>query len=280
MSRLSNDVFLNSTPHLVQTSELTKNAVNPRNIFMETEKASLDDATAEFAAQPAALASTVQFETTSSDVTQQALSQPEIKDSYDTHTSLSVPKTHMTSNVQAVPTDKSLESQTFFESLHQVEDRIQSLRKKHPSKNIQSLGHHEIHDNIQALDKTSYSDNRQLISEKVVGDNFQKLSPAENRRDHMVYKEKKNILENMQHVDAHPPLLKTTRLDEPQKDETQANGYVPALSASNEQPHQAGLPHVFVEDELAARVRKMKEKIGKVNQSLTDFEENKDEASK
>ena len=247
---------------------------------METEKASLDDATAEFAAQPAALASTVHFETTSSDVTQQALSQPEIKDSYDTHTSLSVPKTHMTSNVQAVPTDKSLESQTFFESLHQVEDRIQSLRKKHPSKNIQSLGHHEIHDNIQALDKTSYSDNRQLISEKVVGDNFQKLSPAENRRDHMVYKEKKNILENMQHVDAHPPLLKTTRLDEPQKDETQANGYVPALSASNEQPHQAGLPHVFVEDELAARVRKMKEKIGKVNQSLTDFEENKDEASK
>lgn len=280
MNILSNDVFLNSTPHLVQTSELTKNAVNPRNIFIETDKAKLDDAATEFVEHPATLANTVQFETTFSDATQQASSHPSIKDSYDTHTSLSVPKTHMTSNVQAVSTDKSLENQTFFESLHQVEDRIQNLRKKHPSKNIQNLGHHEIHDNIQSLDKTSYSDNRQLISEKVVGDNYQKLSPTENRRDNIVYKEKKNIHENMQQVGAHPAQLKAPHLDSSRQDQMQANLHVPALPASSEQPRLESSPHVFAEDELAARVRKMKEKIGKVNQSLTEFEENKDDASK
>jgi hypothetical protein len=32
---------------------------------------------------------------------------------------------------------------------------------------------------------------------------------------------------------------------------------------------------LIVEDELRARVRKMKENIGKVNQSLTDIEEEK-----
>lgn len=277
---MSNDVFLNSTPHLVQTSELTKNAVNPRNMFMETEKTKLDDAAAEFAEHPSALANTVQFETTSSDATQQASSHPSIKDSYDTHTSLSAPKTHMTSNVQAVPTDKSLENQTFFESLHQVEDRIQNLRKKHPSKNIQNLGHQEIHDNIQRLDKTSYSDNRQLISEKVVGDNYQKLSPTENRRDNIVYKEKKNIHENMQSVDARAPHLKAPNLDHSTPTEVVPSFHPSALHDQSTPSRQTNSSRIVGEDELAARVRKMKENIGKVNQSLTEFEENKDDASK
>ena len=38
MNELPNDVFLNGVPHSVQTSELTKNAINPRNAFIDHEK--------------------------------------------------------------------------------------------------------------------------------------------------------------------------------------------------------------------------------------------------
>ena len=49
----------------------------------------------------------------------------------------------------------------------------------------------------------------------------------------------------------------------------------PSLNVENQMPTKANSKILLGEDELRARVRKMKENIGKVNQSLTDIEEEK-----
>ncbi len=291
MNELPNDVFLNGVPHSVQTSELTKNAINPRNAFIDHEKNELDDISADFAKQAFDPVKALQIQPASSEAKQSELNYPTTKDSFVAHDSLSVPKTHLIGNIQKLSTDQSSESEMFYESLHKVEDRIQNLRKKHPSKNIQQIESHTLQDNqqrlggidrfddnMQSLPQKTLSENRQLIHEKVVGDNFQKLAPTENRHDSILYKEKKNIQDNLQQV-AKPQMprgqgeMRGAALSENSAD-------LNAHQSHNDSHLRAKsvLHTPSVEDELTARVRKMKADIGKVKQSLTEIEKDKPEA--
>lgn len=257
---MTNDVFLNGVPHSVQTSELTKNAVNPRNTFITDEKTRLDDVSTEFAKHESHAPTTLDTQAESTQLEKTASSYPTTQDSFDTHEVLSDSKKHVTDNFQTFSSDGSLSHEDFYVSLHSVEDRIQNLRHKHLSKNIQHLGNDHLADSMQSLGEVPR-----------LGDNFQKLPPTQSRRDNVLYKEKKNIQENIQRIEA-PNVSREQAIlgDSLLQDEKSAlNTSVVQRQTESASSSQS------VEDEWMARLRKMREEIGKVNQSLTDFEDDK-----
>jgi hypothetical protein len=283
---LPHDVFLNGVLHSVQTSELTKNAINPRNAFIDNGKTELDDISAEFAKHPLDPIKALQIQPESSETKQSQSNYPSTQDSFAADEFLSVAKTHLSRHSQKLSAEPASKSEMFHESLHKVEDRIQNLRKKHPSQNIQQLDRHNIQnsqpsvgdvhrldDHMQPLHQKSLSENRQLVDEKTVADNFQKLAPTEIRRDTILYKEKKNIHDNSQLVAAPNPSRASATVSPPIQSENKSDLSAHPLHA--DQPIQTKSPShsLLAEDKLRARVRKMKENIGKVNQSLTDIEE-------
>lgn len=288
---MSNDVFLNGVPHIVQTSELTKNAINPRNSFVDNEKTELGAMSAEFVKHEPEPIKLPEIKPQSSDVTSARLNYPTTQDSISTNEFLSAPKTHITSNSQTLRSDRSSESETFYESLHRVEDRIHNLRKKHPSQNMQQIESHTLQDNQQSLcginrfydnmqspPQKSLSENRQLIHDKVVVDNFQKLTPTESRHDNILYKEKKNFEDNLQQV-AKPQIARG--LGDLRGAATSVNSADLNAHQSHDDSHlptKSALHTPSVEDALSARVRKMKADIGKVKQTLTEIEKDKPEA--
>lgn len=273
---MPNDVFFNGVPHSVQTNERTKNAINPRYTFIDIEKHESDPIKDQ------------QIQPESFNAKQAQPNYPTAKDSFTTNEFSSVSKTNITSNSQKLSTDHLSESEMLYESLHKVEDRIQNLREKYPSQNIQHIGRHNIQDahlnlggvqrfddNMQSLHQESFSENRQLIEEKTVSDNFQKLDPTESRRDNIHYKEKKNIHDNLQHVEAANLDREQAALSESIQNEKKPDLNLHSLQVDSQIRTKSALQSSLAEDELTARVRKMKEKIGKVNQSLTDIEEDK-----
>jgi len=286
VSALPNDVFLNGVLHSVQTSELTKNAINPRNAFIDNGKTELDDISAEFAKHPLDPIKALQIQPESSETKQSQSNYPSTQDSFATDEFLSISKTHLSRNSQTSSAEPKSESEMFHESLHNIEDRIQNLRKKHPSQNIQQIERHNIQnsqsslggvhrfdDNMQSLHQKAFSENRQLVDEKTVANNFQKLAPTERRHDTILYKEKKNIQDNSQLVEAPNLGRASATLGQTRQSENKSELSAPPLRADH--PIQTKLPShsLLAEDKLRARVRKMKENIGKVKQSLTDIEE-------
>lgn len=121
-------VVRSGVAHTVVTSEVTKNAINPRNQFMETDKACLDDIDA-FAA------STVDTNL----VAQQAVTQPLLQSRFDTHTSLSVAKTHITNNVQKLAPEKLTDNIQHISTHQSTRDRILYKEKKNIQENIQHI---------------------------------------------------------------------------------------------------------------------------------------------
>lgn len=273
---MPNDVFLNGVPHSVQTSELTKNAINPRNTFIDFEKNERNDASTEFEKHAHDSMNALQVESESLKDKQPQLISPTFKNTLVAHDALSVPKTHLTDNIQKLSEHQSPESEMFYESLHKVEQKIQNLRVKHPSKNIQQLDHDAIEENKQPAGiARRFNDNRQLIDEKTVGDNFQKLASIANKHDNILYKEKKNIHENFQAIEEPKSDRASVTLEHSIPSEKKSDLSAHLRHIDNQQSRQVNSTNLSVEDELHARVRKMKENISKVNQSLTDIEDDK-----
>lgn len=288
MSTLPSDVFLNGVPHSVQTSELTKNAINPRNAFIDNGKNELDDISTEFVKPAFDPTKALQIEPESSETKQSESNYPTTKDRFATHEFLSASKTHLTRNDQKLSAEPSSDSEMFYESLHHVEDRIQNLRKKHPSQNIQQIDRHNIqnaqhslgnvqrlNDNLQPLHQKSFTENRQLVDEKTVEDNFQKLAPTESRRDNILYKEKKNIHDISQQIEAPNSGRSSATLGQGTQNENKSDSIAHPLHAEQQIQTNSASHRLLAEDQLRARVRKVKENIGKLNQSLTDIEEDK-----
>ena len=282
---MTNDVFLNGIPHAVQTSELTKNAINPRNNFIDHPKNELGDVSQEFPKHEQDSIEAAKTEVEEENLKTDEPSYPAIQDSFDAHGFVVVPENHITKNFQKLSPVEAIDNEVFHESLHKIEDRIQNLRKKHPTKNIQHLerntvqssrrGSGDVHrfaDNMQKLNQTSFTENRQKIDEKTMEANFQKLPRTGGRRDNILYKEKKNIQANYQQADS----LNISRESATMGDTSAPDARSELKSDPSLRDSQMPVPSVSrnqsVENELTARVRRMREEIGKVNQSLTDFE--------
>ena len=238
------------TAHSVVTSVITKNAVNPRNTFIDNEKSALVDPEIELASSEMKDKKTVAFQESAPVDRGQAPAYPSITEHFDTRSALTEPKKRTRDNRQKLPAENLMDDAKFFESLHKMEDRISTLRQKHPN------------DNIQPLDQSSY-------------------------KDHILYREKKNLVAHIQsvrediHRDAASLPIDANSLA---SGEAASASMTPELDESSVEMNLDdaqlllhGELGAFNEDELRARVKKMQEKLTRVNQTLKDIENKNDQ---
>jgi hypothetical protein len=240
---MTENIVRNGVAHSVSTNERTKNAVNPRNSFVDNDKPALADACVEFDESQAQDRDKVAFEQRASAASQQAPAYPSITDHYDTRAG-SEPKKHLQDNLQHLSLENPTDNDKFFESLQKVEDRISTLRQKHPKSNYQSMG-----------DGEHYVDN-------------------------ILFREKKNITSRFQSV-SETAERDAPRL--PSQDTPSSTGAPDVMDVNLDMPVDDsqlllnGDLGAFDEDELRARVRKMQVKLTRVNQTLKDMEKKLDE---
>jgi len=234
-------VVRSGVAHSVVTNEITRNAINPRNEFIEIDTTPLD-------------AFSETLSETHANSSQAALNQPVVQDRYDTRTSLSAPKARITRNLQKLSPEKPTDNNLFFESLQKLEDRIQHLREQHPTQNQQHIGRHDITDNVQSN------------------------GPIESTRDRVLYKEKKNIRKNVQHITESSPVRASANLLSPAPEVTTRPINLEAMNLEHLSVDDMNVlldeaMKSFNEDELKARIRKMKERLASANQTLKEIED-------
>ena len=251
------------TAHSVVTSEVTKNAVNPRNSFVDQDKATLADPAIEMDASEAKDKTLVAFLESQSVETGPAPSYPSIVEHFDTRSGLVEAKKHIQDNHQKLTLENPTDNDKFVESLHRIEERISTLREKHPKDNHQSTGAvPHFSDNIQPLDKVSYKDNILFREKKNIGTNIQSVRDGLPRDAPSLPAHKPSSEEDEALAAADPAQTTDALSDEINIDDAELllNGELGS----------------FDEDELRARVRKMQEKLTRVNQTLKDIENNKE----
>jgi hypothetical protein len=251
------------TAHSVATSDVTKNAVNPRNSFIDQDKPTLADPAIEMDAFEAKDKTLVAFLECQSIETEPAPAYPSIVEHFDTHSGFVQAKKHIQDNRQKLTVENLMDNDKFVESLHRIEERISTLREKHPKDNPQSTGP-VLHfsDNIQPLDKVSYKDNILFREKKNIGTNIQSVRDdlprdAPSLPTHAASPDVDGILAALEAAQTMDVMSNEINLDDAQ---LLLNGELGA----------------FDEDELRARVRKMQEKLTRVNQTLKDIENNKE----
>jgi hypothetical protein len=251
------------TAHSVATSDVTKNAVNPRNSFIDQDQPTLADPAIEMDAFEAKDKTLVAFLECQSIETEPAPAYPSIVEHFDTHSGFVQAKKHIQDNRQKLTVENLMDNDKFVESLHRIEERISRLREKHPKDNPQSTGP-VLHfsDNIQLLDKVSYKDNILFREKKNIGTNIQSVRDdlprdAPSLPTHAASPDVDGILAALEAAQTMDVMSNEINLDDAQ---LLLNGELGA----------------FDEDELRARVRKMQEKLTRVNQTLKDIENNKE----
>ncbi len=152
---VSEKIFRNGVPHAVETSVVTRNAINPRNVFLDIEPPE------QTAADDLPIVPKQGIVNHPSQLTEQqhpidhpeALPQPVRVGALNTRDVLSVAKAHIRDNIQAL--DKLAHS-----------DNWQTLGKSHLQDNRQSLGSDKhIEERKLYLEKKSIKDNRQKVSQ-------------------------------------------------------------------------------------------------------------------
>ena len=171
---MTDKIVRSETAHSVVTSEVTKNAVNPHNSFINQDKPTLADPAIEMGASDSKEKTLVAISESQSIQPGPAPAYPAITDHFDTRIGFVEAKKHIHDNRQKLTVQNPTDNDKFFESLHKMEDRISTLREKHPKDNHQITGPAtHFADNMQPLDQVSY-------------------------QDHILYREKKNIGANIQ----------------------------------------------------------------------------------
>ena len=214
-----------------------------------------------------------------------------------TNNKFSEPKPVISSNRQKLPVEKATDPNKFYESLHRIEDRLHNIRDKKladnrqqidvdvSQDNYQSLGaQNRYEDNIQSLGgKKQLIDNCQKIEGKELLDNYQDVGPVDKFTSRYLYKEKKNIQDNRQQGESVSAVRSSPSLrsySDRQPDSTLMNEKsINEMTEVEATQILGGDLGAFNEDELRAKVRQMREKLGKANQTLIDAE-GKNERSK
>ena len=251
------------TAHSVVTSDVTKNAVNPRNSFIDQDKATLADPSIEMAASEAKDKTLVAFLESQSVETGSVPAYPSIVEHFDTRSGFVEAKKHIQDNRQKLTVKNPTDNDKFVESLHRIEDRISALREKHPKDTHQSTGSvPHFSDNIQPLDRLSYKDNVLFREKKNIGTNIQSGRDGLQRNAPSL---PTNV--SSSEVDENLGALEAAQTTDALSDE---------INLDDAQLLLNGELGAFDEDELRARVRKMQEKLTRVNQTLKDIENKKE----
>ena len=201
-------------PHAVETNLVTRNAVNPRHAFSDSNPAAQDASPdqADQAAHAAKLAGDINAPV--------------------------LPSDHFTDNLQALDTTN-------------ITDNWQSLGKAHH------------HDNLQEVGTDAFSDNRQS------------LGPSQSIQEQKLYLEKKSIKDNRQKVPssnvqrAAPEMPAYVTASPVQSNASQTP--VNAAAGTHHKATSAGVTQPTEDDELRARMKKLKATVRDVNHTLSDL---------
>jgi hypothetical protein len=164
-----------------------------------------------------------------------------------------------------------------------VTDNLQAEGKPKFIDNLQALDKTNITDNWQSLGKTHQQDNLQAVDTDAFHDNRQSLGPSQSIQEQKLYLEKKSIKDNRQKVAASTV----------QRAAAQMPAHVPASTVLSSAPQAslnatagsqnkataAGASQATEDDELRARMKKLKATVRDVNDALSDLEPKPDPES-
>lgn len=148
---------------------------------------------------------------------------------------------------------------------------------EHLNDNIQALGKDKLSDNWQSLGKAHVQDNLQDVDIDAFKDNRQSLGSSQSIQDNKLYLEKKSIKDNRQKVvsgnvqRAKPQLPQEVSAAVPSQ--TMSTQATVRAASSNLQNSAGGSTSKSAEDdELRARMQKLKATVRDVNDTLSDLE--------
>jgi len=259
--------------HSVTTNEHTKNAINPHNTFMDVPP---DDAqpTAESApvltppppSQRIRLAQSETLEGETNHVTRSV-------DTLSAHDPLTTSKQPVVSNIQHISQEALIDREKFHESLTRLEEKLHQLKAKQVALNRQTVAN------------ASYADHRvQMPGSNAIGDTRATFDGGRHIESRSVYLEKKNIQDNRQYVSHDAPDLEPPNLERPLDiadgialpSQGQAKGVEPVEHLAAEvDANDALLARELNDTDEAAlreRIRAMKERLQRANQTLVQTE--------
>jgi hypothetical protein len=224
---LPDNIFRSGVPHAVETNLVTRNAINPRHAFSDTNPA-VQDALADSA----------------------ELASHSAKHADDVDAPV-VAGEQFTDNLQAVDEP-------------QFTDNWQALDKTNITDNWQSLGKAHQQDNMQGVDTDAFNDNRQS------------LGPSQSIQEQKLYLEKKSIRDNRQKVTSTIVQRAAPQLPahvDPEKNvqSSAPQSLVNASTGTHDKAAVAGASQATEDDELRARMKKLKATVRDVSDTLSEL---------
>lgn len=148
---------------------------------------------------------------------------------------------------------------------------------EHLSDNIQALDKANLTDNWQSLGKTHVQDNLQDIATDAFNDNRQSLGPSQSIQDNKLYLEKKSIKDNRQKVVSSNVQRAAPQLPEDVLAALTSQSMAPQVTSRSASQNQhnavvANSTKPTEEDELRARMKKLKATVRDVNHTLSDLD--------
>jgi hypothetical protein len=161
-------------------------------------------------------------------------------------------------------------------------DNLQALEKSKFTDNLQALDKTNITDNWQSLGKADQQDNLQAVGTDTFNDNRQSLGPSQSIQEQKLYLEKKSIKDNRQKVAS-----TIVQRAAPQMPVHEAASPVSSSAAqasvkatgTQYKATAAGASQPAEDDELRARMKKLKATVRDVNDALSDLEPKPDPES-
>ncbi len=223
---MPDNIFRSGVPHAVETNLVTRNAINPRHAFSDTN-AEAQDALADSA----------------------ELASHSAKHAHDVDAPV-VAGEQLTDNLQAVDEP-------------QFTDNWQALDKTNVTDNWQSLGKTHQQDNMQGVDTDAFHDN------------LQSLGPSQSIQEQKLYLEKKSIRDNRQKVTATvaqraAPQLPVHASAPPSQNSAPSMPVTPTSGTPNN-GMSAVAAKLAEDDELRARMKKLKATVQDVSHTLSDL---------
>jgi hypothetical protein len=146
---------------------------------------------------------------------------------------------------------------------------------EHFTDNLQALDKTNITDNWQSLGKAHQQDNLQEVDTDAFNDNRQSLGPSRSIQEQKLYLEKKSIKDNRQKV-----VISTLQRAAPQMpahvsaspvQSSASQTPVNATTGTQYKPAVAGATQPTEDDELRARMKKLKATVQDVKETLSDL---------
>ena len=156
-----------------------------------------------------------------------------------------------------------------------ITDNLQAVDKPEFTDNWQALDTTNVTDNWQSLGKAHLQDNLQDVDTDAFHDNLQSLGPSQSIQEQKLYLEKKSIKDNRQKITATvaqraAPQLPVHTSEQPLQNSASSMPVTPTSGTPNN-AMSAVAAKLAEDDELRARMKKLKATVRDVSDTLSDL---------